>query len=81
MNITEKKEEIIKTLQQTDDEKLIDDMYELLYTEQAFEEFELNDLPDSLQQKLNRALEDYKSGNYITHEQMKEKIKSWGVSY
>jgi uncharacterized protein YjgD (DUF1641 family) len=77
MSIAEKKEEIIKKLQQTNDEKLIDEVYGLLHDDEIVEELQLDTLPVELQQKLNRALEDYKSGNYITHEQMKERIKLW----
>ena len=34
-------------------------------------------LPPELQQKINKSLEDYKSGNYITHEEMKQKVQQW----
>ena len=77
MSITEKKEAIIKTLQQTHDENLIDEVYELIHHEELLEEVQLDTLPTELQEKLNRAMEDYNAGNYITHEQMKEKIRSW----
>jgi hypothetical protein len=73
MSLAEKKENIIKTLQQTDNEQLIDEVYELLRSEDIFEELQFDMLPASLQLKLNRALEDYKSGRYITHEQRKKK--------
>jgi hypothetical protein len=52
-------------------------VYGLLDNEEIVEELQLDKLPADLQQKLNRALEDYKSGNYIIYQQMKERIKSW----
>ena len=42
MSIAEKKEEIIKTLQQANDEKPINEVYELLHDEETFEELEFD---------------------------------------
>ncbi len=34
-------------------------------------------LPDELQLKLDKGMQDFESGNYITNEQMKEKSAEW----
>lgn len=39
--------------------------------------FPLGNLPEELQNKLGRALDDYKSGRYITNEQMKRGGAIW----
>jgi len=77
MNINEKKQDIIHSVQNTNDELLIDEMYNLLHTEEAIKDVEFDKLPQELQAKLSRAVEDYKQGRYITHEQMKLKIEQW----
>lgn len=77
MGITDKKKNIILTIQSTDDEQLIEEVYELLHPAEAIENIAINNLPEDLQIKLSRALDDYKSGRYITHEQMKQKMQEW----
>jgi hypothetical protein len=77
MNINEKKQDIIHLVQNTNDELLIDEMYSLLHTEDAIKNIEFDKLPQELQIKLFRAVEDYKQGRYITHEQMKLKVQEW----
>ena len=74
MNTKDKKEDILQKLQSTSDEQLIEDVYELLYPNEAIESIAVSDLPEELQNKLNRALDDYRNGRYITHEQMKQKF-------
>ncbi|CAN5581753.1 hypothetical protein BH11BAC5_BH11BAC5_28900 [soil metagenome] len=58
----------------------MDEVYEMLHPEMAVENINLQSLPGELQQKINKALDDYKSGNYITHAQMKEKVQQLTVS-
>ena len=77
MNIRDKKEDILQELQSTTDEQLIEEVYELLYPNEAVENIAISNLPEELQNKINRALDDYKNGSYITHEQMKEKVDQW----
>lgn len=77
MNTRDKKTEVLELLSQTNDSSLIDEVYEMLHPESAIKNINLQSLPGELQQKINKALDDYKSGNYITHEQMKEKILQW----
>lgn len=77
MNTHDKKTEVLELLSQTNDSSLIDEVYEMLHPESAVENINLQSLPGELQQKINKALDDYKSGNYITHEQMKEKVQQW----
>lgn len=77
MNTRNKKEDILQKLQSATDEQLIEEVYELLYPDEAIKNISISDLPEELQNKINRALDDYKNGRYITHEQMKQKIEQW----
>ena len=51
--------------------------YWLMRSTICFKEIEFDDIPEDLQLKLTRAIEDYKQGPYITHSQMKQKIEQW----
>ena len=77
MDIKEKKQRIINEINNTSDESLVNEMYDLLDAEDVIESIEAGELPEELNIKLNRAIEDYKQGRYITHEQMKEKLQQW----
>lgn len=77
MNITEKKQRIIDEISNSNDESLISEMYDLLEADDTIRSIEPMEMPQELQIKLSRALEDYRQGRYITHEQMKEKIQQW----
>ncbi len=80
MNTRDKKEDILQELQLTTDKQLIEEIYELLHPNEAIENISLNDLPQELQLKINRALDDYKNGRYITHDQMKQKVEQWLIN-
>jgi hypothetical protein len=80
MDTRDKKEDILQKLQSTTDEQLIDEVYELLYPDEEVTNIPLSALSEELQNKINRALDDYKNGRYITHEQMKEKVAQWLTS-
>lgn len=77
MNIKDKKEEILQKLRSTTDEQLIEEVYELLNPSAEIDNILINKLPQELQNKINRALEDFKNGRYITHDQMKQKVEQW----
>ena len=77
MDTKHKMKDIIQSLQSTIDAQLIEDVYELLYPNEAIENMSIENLPEELQIKINRALDDYKSGRYISHDQMKQKIEQW----
>ena len=77
MDIKEKKQRIINEINNTSDESLVNEMYDLLDAEDVIESIEAGELPEELNIKLNRAIDDYKQGRYITHEQMKEKLQQW----
>ena len=77
MNSHDKKTEVLELLSQTNDSAIIDEVYEILHPAAAVENINMEELPGELQQKINRALGDYKSGNYITHEDMKQKLQQW----
>jgi hypothetical protein len=74
MSIKDKKEAILQKLQSTNDEQLIEEVYDLLNSDVLVEDIQINKLPEELQDKINRAIDDYKNGRYITHEQMKQKF-------
>lgn len=76
MNTNDKKQDIIQKLQSTTDEQLIEEVYELLYPDTAIENIAISNLPEEWQNKISRALDDYKNGRYITHEQMKQWLTS-----
>ncbi|MCW3108779.1 MAG: hypothetical protein JWQ09_3285 [Segetibacter sp.] len=77
MEVNDKRKNIILALQSTDDEQLIEEVYELLHPDAKVENIDLSELPSDLQNKINRALNDYQSGRYITHDQMKQKMQQW----
>lgn len=77
MNTRDKKMEVLELLSQTSDSNLIDEVYDILHPADAVENISMEQLSHELQQKINRALEDYRSGNYITQEAMKLKLKQW----
>jgi hypothetical protein len=56
---------------------LIEEVYELFHADEAVEDVVLNELPTNIREKITRALNDYRSGNYITHGQMKQKMQQW----
>jgi len=77
MNTEDKKEDILQKIKSTTDEKLIEEVYNLLHESNLLDEVQINELPKELRQKINRALDDYKNGRYITHDQMKQKVDQW----
>ncbi|MDE3184069.1 MAG: hypothetical protein KGM16_11690 [Bacteroidota bacterium] len=77
MNTKDKKEEILQKLRSTTDEQLIEEVYELLNPSAVIEDIPVNKLPQELQNKISRALDDFKNGRYITHDQMKQKVEQW----
>ncbi|GEO08945.1 hypothetical protein [Segetibacter aerophilus] len=77
MEVGDKKKEIINALQSTSDELLIEEVYELVHPQAGVEDVTLGNLPLELQTKILRALNDYKDGRYITHEEMKSKMQQW----
>lgn len=80
MNTKDKKEEILQKLRSTTDEQLIEEVYELLNPNAAIENIQVNKLPQELQNKIYRALDDFKNGRYITHDQVKQKVEQWLIS-
>ena len=80
MDIVNKKEDIFQRLQTTTDEQLIEDVYQLVHADEEIKNISINELPEELQNKILRALDDYKNGRYISDEQMKEKVSQWLMS-
>jgi len=80
MSIEDKKNEVLDLLKKTNDSELIEEVYNLLHPDEAMEEISVLQLPEHLQQKINKAMEDYKTGNYITHDQMKQKVQQWLIN-
>ena len=77
MNTNDKKTEVLELLTQTNDSILIDEVYDILHPEGTVENIKMEELSAELQQKISKAFDDYKSGNYITHEEMKQKLQQW----
>ena len=77
MDTKDKKKEIIQTLQTSNDQELIQEVYELLCPNAAIEKFAIESLLQELQRKVKRAIDDYKNGRYVTHTQMKQKVEQW----
>lgn len=73
MDIKDRKKEIIVAVESTNDKELIEEIFELIHPEEGTENVEIDSLPLELQAKITKALDDYKAGNYIMHEQMKQK--------
>ncbi len=80
MSIKDKKEAILQKLQLTNDEQLIEDVYELLNFDDLGTGVLIINLPEELQDKINRSIDDYKNGRYITHDQMQKKVRQWLIS-
>ena len=80
MSIEDKKNEVLDLLKKTNDSALIEEVYNLLHPDEAVEEISVLQLPEHLQQKINKAMEDYKTGNCITHDQMKQKVQQWLIN-
>ena len=80
MSIEDKKNEVLDLLKKTNDSALIEEVYNLLHPDESVEEISVLQLPENLQQKINKAMEDYKTGNYITHDQMKQKVQQWLIN-
>jgi len=77
MNTKDKKAEVLELLSQTNDSSLIDEVYDVLHPEDSVENINMQELSGELQQKISKAFDDYKSGNYITNEEMKLKLEKW----
>ncbi len=77
MDTQDKKNELLVLLSQTNDTSLIDEVYDILHPEAAISNVDIKQLPEPLLHKINKAFDDYNSGNYITHEEMKKKLQQW----
>ncbi len=77
MTIKDKKTQVLEMLKKTNDYSLIEEVYDLLHPAKAVTEINIQGMPEPLQHKINKAMEDYNAGNYITHEQMKQKLQQW----
>lgn len=80
MDINNKKEMIIQKIESTTRQQLIEEVYDVLFPDEEINNIPVENLPKELQNKISRALDDYKSGRYITHEQMKQKVNQWLTS-
>ena len=77
MTIQDKKKQVLALLSNTNDSTLIEEVFDILQPDVSINEVDIEQLPNQLQLKIKRAFEDYKNGNYITHETIKEKIAVW----
>jgi len=74
MDSKDKKETILKKLHSTTDEQLIEEVYDILYSNEEIKSIPVANFSEELQNKISRALDDYEGGRYITHGQMKQKL-------
>ena len=72
MDTKDKKIQLLDILSKTTDSDWIHEVYDILHPGSAIEDIKMEDLPGELQQKINNALDDYKSGNYISHDVRKQ---------
>ena len=56
------------------DERLIQDIYKLVPADEQIKNISISELPQELQNKIWRALDDYKNGRYITQGQIKHRL-------
>ena len=77
MTTVEKKQALLQTLALINDESIIDELYEVLHPQEGIISIDREQLPQELQSKLNRGIQDSNIENYITNEQMKEKSAQW----
>jgi hypothetical protein len=72
----DKKRAVLEALEEASpNDKIIDEVYEVLYPERSIEFVHLEQLPVLLKHKLEKAMDDYKQGRYISNDQMKEKMQ------
>jgi len=62
-----KKKEVLALLSNTNDSTLIEEVYDMLLSADSIDELNIQQLPKQLQEKVNKVIDDYKNGNYITH--------------
>ena len=60
MDSKDKKETILKKLQSTTDEQLIEEVYDILYSNEEIKSIPIANFSEELQIKISRALDDYK---------------------
>ncbi len=77
MTIQDKKKQVLSMLSNTNDSAVIEEVYALLHNTDTMNDIEVNELPGPLQTKIKKAMVDYKTGNYITQDEMKHKLKTW----
>ena len=77
MTIHDKKKEVLALLSSTNDGAVIEEVYALLHDIEKINDIAINELPIPLQTKIEKAIEDYKTGNYITQDEMKHKLERW----
>jgi hypothetical protein len=75
--IKEKKKEVLTLLSNTNDGTLIEEVYDMLHPADTIDEINIQQLPKQIQEKVNKAIDDYRNGNYITHVEMKQKLQQW----
>jgi hypothetical protein len=68
------KKEVLILLSTTDDIAVIEEVYAVLPDTKTINDIAINELTLPLQIKIGNAIEDYKTRNYITLEEMKHKL-------
>lgn len=60
---------------------MIDEVYEFLNPSVGISDIDIELAPPDVQYKIRKALADYRSRNYITHNEMKQKLKQGRAKY
>ena len=67
------RKQVLALLGTTTDCAVIEEVYALVNDRETINSIAINKLPILLQTKIEKAMEDYKTGNYITQDEMKKK--------
>lgn len=75
MSKRELKDAVHKLIEQSDDDQLLEEIYEILNQNRKVDI--LDELSPEQLESLNRALKDVETGNVISHEEAQKRIKLW----
>ena len=75
MLTTEMKQELIKKIQTTKDESILEEVYRIL--EVGSEEVDVIVLTENQKLRIDKGLKDIEDGNYLSHEEANKEIEEW----
>lgn len=80
MNTIDKKDDILQKLQSTNDEQLIEEFMNYYILIQSLKVLLSVICTKNCKIKINRALDAYRNGSYITHGQIQQMVEQWLIS-